>query len=241
MSGALDRLLTADSLGHYYNTERSGGVAKLFYPYAQAADRREAIREAIHEQHYLETAAGYSLDLIGRAIGLGRLEDEIDTAYRRRLRLEIMILTSSGTLEQVREILAEALGIDSANIWVYYNESPSQVLSDLPYFVEISIVHSALLLDEDQPWFKFSDDPENRAEASEQGFNTGQWLGRSTTTAEWVAEVHALLERVLATGVQYVIAGRGGFRFSIESDARTDDSDRGFDRGPWRGVFEDSE
>ncbi len=241
MSGTLDRLLTQDSLCHYYNTERSGGVAKLFYPYAQAADRRQSILEAIYEQHYLETAVGYSLDLIGRAIALGRLEDEIDTAYRRRLRLEYMILTSSGTLEQVRAILAEALGIEPGTILIYYNESPSQVLSDLPYFVEISIVHSALLLDEDRPWFKFSDDSETRAEASEQGFNTGQWLGRSTTKAEWLVELNALLERILATGVQYVIAGHGGFRFSLESAARTDDSDRGFDRGSWRGVFKDDE
>jgi len=241
VSSVLDRVLTAESLCHYYNTERSGGVAKLFYPYARAAERRETILDAIHEQHFLDTAVGYSLDLLGAGIGVGRLEDENDEAYRKRLWLEYMILTSSGTLEQVRAILAEALSIDPANIWAYYNESPSQVLDDLPYFVEISIGHSALLLDEERPWFKFSDNAEVRTAASEQGFDTGQWLGRATTKAEWLAEVHALLERILATGVQYVIAGRGGFRFSLEAETRTPDSDRGFDRGPWRGVYEEDE
>ena len=64
--GALDRLLTAKSLCHYYNTERSGGIAKLFYPYAQAVDRRETILRA---------------DLLLQLLGLRQiLKDSDDTA-----------------------------------------------------------------------------------------------------------------------------------------------------------------
>lgn len=233
----LDSIMTPEVLGHLYSTDRGSGVAKLFYPYAQSRDNVTRVHDEIYSGRFLATAAGHSLDLLGAGIGLGRNVSEPDDAYRRRLRLEYMILTSEGTLEDVRAIIAEALELDPGSIWIYFNESPSDGLTDLPYFVEIQLAHGVMLLGEEHGWFKFAGSDEARVASSEYGFNVGKWRSsREMDPDAFIAEINALLERILATGVQYVIGFRGGFRFSISETERTADSDRGFNTGRWRGT-----
>lgn len=233
----LQEILQGEVLGHYYNTSEGGGIAKLFYSYAQAIDCQSVISQAIRHNRYLATAEGRSLDLIGTGLGVGREQEETDELYRKRLRLEIMVLTSEGTLEEIRTILAEALGVASDTILIYNNEAPSQGLTDLPFFCEISLNHGCMLLDEASRLFKFSDDPVTSTYESKRGFDNGKWRESNKTQVQMLAATNAWIERILGTGVQYQIAAHGGFKFSDKATVSTFDSDRGFDNGRWRRVM----
>jgi hypothetical protein len=223
-------------LGHYYATDPGSNIAKFLTSHANRIDEIRAILDDIQDNRYLDTATGYSLDLIGAKLSLGRETEESDKTYRRRLKLEIMILISQGRIEEIREILAEGLQIDDTQILIYNNQAPSQGLTDLPFFCEISLDWGAFLLDVDDRWFKFSDTG-SRTTGSARGFDIGKWKGRSSMHIQHLAEVNELVERILGTGVQYQIAAHGGFRFSLNPTTRTDDSSYGFNSGHWRRVI----
>jgi len=224
-------------LGHYYANDEGSNIAKLLRSHANRIDEVRSILAEIRDNRYLDTATGWSLDLIGKKLGIGRASGESDEKYRDRLRLEIMILTSQGRLEEIRTILATALNIDPDQILIYNNEAPSQGLTDLRYFCEISLNWGVLLLSGESQWFKFSDSATARAEGSARGFDAGRWRAGNKTRTQYIAEINALIERILGTGVQYQIAAHGGFRFSTDANVRTNDSDRGFNRGRWRRVI----
>jgi len=224
-----------ESLGHMFHTVPGSNIHRLFSPYLAWLGEVQAGLEEILASRYLETATARSLDLLGAGIALGRLAGESDEAYRKRLRLEIKILCSQSTLEEIRAILSEGLGIPPDAILIYNNASPSQGLTDLPYFCEISLNHGALLLNEASRLFKFSDDYDAPAYESPRGFNVGKWRRtRNITREQMILEIVALIERILGTGVQYLIAAHGGFKFSDVYDTPAYESNRGFDRGRWR-------
>lgn len=223
-------------LGHYYAADGGSNIARFFTSHANRIDEIRSILAEIRQNRYLDTATGYSLDLIGDKLSLGRESGEIDTSYRRRLKLEIMILISQGRIDEIREILSEGLQIDLDQIRIYNNEAPSQGLTNLPFFCEISIDWGALLLDQEDRWFKFSDTA-SRVTGSARGFDVGKWKGRSGTHVQYLSEANELVERILGTGVQYQIAAHGGFRFSLNPTTRTDSSSYGFNSGRWRRVI----
>jgi hypothetical protein len=225
------------AFGYVYDERPTSGIGKLLYPYLALEELETETIEAIRDSRYLETAFGYSLDLIGDQIRCGRQVGQTDESYRTRLRLEIMVLTSAGTVEEVREILAEALEISPSQIQVTNNASPSQALEGLPFFVEVSLNYGAFLLGGGTQWFKFSDQATASAFDSPYGFGRGKWRGDGMTPETVVATISYWLERILATGVQYVIAVHGGFKFSDHATTDTLDSDRGFGQGKWSGVL----
>ena len=224
-------------LGHYYANDEGSNIAKLFGPHANRIDEIRSILQEIRANRYLASATGYSLDLIGRGIGVGRDEDEADEIYRKRLLLEIMILTSEGLIADIREILATALNIDPDQILIFNNAAPSQGLTDLVYFCEISLHWGVMLLSGVSQWFKFSDSATVRAEASSRGFDVGRWRAGHKTYVQHIAALNALIERILGTGVQYQIAAHGGFKFSDNATVRAVGSDLGFNYGRWRRVI----
>ncbi len=233
----LQEVLREEVLGHYYNTSEGGGIAKLFYPYAQAIDHASVLAADIETARYLASATARSLDLIGMGLGVGREQGETDEIYRKRLLLEIMIFNSGGRLEEIRTILVEALGVAADAILIYNNEAPSQGLTDLPFFCEISLNHGCMLLSGETRLFKFSDDPTTSTFGSKRGFDNGKWRENNQTQVQMLAETNALIERILGTGVQYQIAAHGGFKFSDQATVSTFNSDRGFDNGRWRRVM----
>jgi hypothetical protein len=233
----LQEILNEEVLGHYYNTSEGGGIAKLFYPYAQAIDRSGGLLERIQRDRYLETATARSLDLIGLGIGVGREQDETDEKYRQRLHLEIMVLISQATLEEIRAILVAALGVAPDAILIYNNEAPSQGLTDLPFFCEISLNHGCMLLGGETRLFKFSDAPTTSTYNSKRGFDNGKWRENNKTQVQMLVKTNQWIERILGTGVQYQIAAHGGFKFSDQATVSTFGSDRGFDNGRWRRVM----
>lgn len=225
------------AFGYVYDERPTSGIGKLLYPYLSLQELEEETIEAIRDSRYLETAFGASLDLIGDQINCGREASESDESYKKRLRLEIMIITSTGTLEEIRTILSTALDIAPEQIQITNNASPSQALEDLAYFVEVSLNYGAFLLGGTTQWFKFSDSPTASTFDSPYGFGRGKWRGEGMSPETVVATISAWLERILATGVQYVIAVHGGFKFSDHATVDTLDSDRGYGRGKWSGSL----
>jgi len=225
-----------DGLIHCYNDTPGGNFARLFWPLAKEMAEMREILETIRDSRYLESAEGYSLDLIGSGISLGRDDDESDFAYRKRLQLELLILCSQGTLEEIRTIISEALNIESGHIKIYNNAAPSEDLTDIPYFVEISVHERHYPKAEFAHGFKFSDNATESTFNSPLGFDMGVGMW-SKEPAAILTELEELLERILPTGVQYQLAVHGGFKFSDNATVSTFDSLQGFDNGAWRGAI----
>jgi hypothetical protein len=85
------------------NTERLVAI------FAAQVQELETVFLQLFEETTLETAEGVQLDNIGRIVGRERA-DETDTEYRARLRAQIQLNMSSGTIEQVLLIVDLALG-----------------------------------------------------------------------------------------------------------------------------------
>jgi hypothetical protein len=223
------------AFGYVYDERPTSGIGKLLYPYLSLQELETETIAAILDSRYLETAFGASLDLIGDQISCGREASESDESYKKRLRLEIMVITSAGTLEEIRTILSTALDIAPGQIQITNNASPSQALEDLVYFAEVSLNYGAFLLGGSTQWFKYSDLATEDTLDSPYGFGRGKWRGDGMSPETVVATVSYWLERILATGVQYVIAVHGGFKFSDHATTDTLDSDQGYGRGKWSG------
>jgi len=228
-------LVILKKLGHYYDDAPSGTVAKMLAGFAERLAEVRDLLEALPGNRFYATADGTSLDLLGAGLHVGREEGEVDTDYRDRLLLEVLIRTSSGQTNELRTIVAWALGIPAESIKIFWNESPSMAEPYLPFFAEISMNWSVLVKTEEKV-FKFAHDPLVSTFDSERGFNSGPWKSRKTRSA-LVAEAQALLERILPVGVQYVIGAHGGFKFSHDPLVSTFDSERGFNSGAWRGQL----
>ncbi len=74
----------------------------------QAQDVEAVLFEIVNETH-LETAVGESLNVLGRIVGEDR-QGLDDDAYRLRIKARIRLNLSSGTVEDILEILALVLG-----------------------------------------------------------------------------------------------------------------------------------
>lgn len=225
---------TLKALGHLFNDSPSGGFGKLFSAWADQHADMTSILVGVRNGHLVAMATGYALDLIGQALRFPREDGELDEPYRDRLQLEIDIRCSEGTLTEIRDIIARSLLIDHSTILIYQNEAPSLGLVDLPYFVEVSVNWGVLAAELTSGLFKFSDDPLVSLYGSDYGFDVGKWDRIVTQTTLPSTILNELLERILATGVQYVIAVHGGFKFSDDPLVSTHASSRGFDTGRLR-------
>ena len=207
---------------------------KLLWAWAEQYDLVDGILAEMAGCHNVATATGLSLDLIGQGLRFPRELDEADQSYRARLMLEIDIRSSQGTLEEIRDLVARSLQIDPATILIYQNKAPSLGLVDLPYFVEVSLNWKRLKAELSTGLFKFSDNPTVSTHASSKGFDTGAWERVATVSTLPSVIIVAILERILSTGVQYVIAVHGGFKFADDPTTSTHASQRGFDTGRLR-------
>lgn len=230
----LQRVLA--KLVHYYNDSPSGNIAKLFSPWASRIDEYLDTWTGVAASHFLDSATGISLDYIGSKFGMGRAENEPDEDLRARIKLEIMILISSGLVEEIRSIISAKINIPVGDILIYQNEAPSEGIGWLPYYVEISVLSKHLPQAGYEKGFKFATDPVVSTYDSSRGFDGGvlQWM---VTPAAMLSALEELIERILSTGVQYAIAVHGGFRFSADPTTSAFGSDQGFDAGAFRGRF----
>ncbi|PWU06781.1 MAG: hypothetical protein C5B43_01325 [Verrucomicrobia bacterium] len=79
----------------------------------------------LNTMRWLATAQGVQLDGLGQIIGLARYSGQSDTSYREDLQFQIFINQSSGTPEQVIEILKYLT--DASRIW-YFELYPAAYL-----------------------------------------------------------------------------------------------------------------
>src|SRR5690606_9597636 len=66
----------------------------------------EDVKWQLKTERWISTAIGQQLDEIGTILGLPRIINESDEDYRERLQFQIFINTSSGTPEEVMQVLA---------------------------------------------------------------------------------------------------------------------------------------
>lgn len=217
------------SLLHY---DRGRPAVRAFLdPAALELERVGTAALALYDQLFLETASGPALDAIGARWGLRRAEGQSDEEFRKRIRLEIHICLSSGTTDQIKDILCRWFSWPPGIVEI--NRNYSKLLNmGRDAFYEIRCPLS-LLIDPLSPnWFRFAQTEEEPVLQSERGFNLGRFK-YPVDLWNWrlVYELDALLDRITAAGVEWLIATYGGFRFSLDPLAPTEDSDRGFDRG----------
>ena len=199
---------------------------------------RELIQviQAVADCLFLSTATGKALDMIGERWGVVRREGESDEAYRKRIRFEIKICLSSGTTDDIRSLVCEYFGWPGSSIRI--NRNWSSITGKRDAFYEIQVPTGWLVQPEQPKWFKFSDDPTVSTYESEHGFNKGKFKYPSWIPAVWKFpyNLDAFLDRITASGVEWLISLYGGFRFSLNPLESTYDSDRGFDRGKLVGA-----
>lgn len=230
-------------IGDYYDAE--GNIQRSLFHYDRGKPKIRAFLEpaaaeferlgaaliALYDQLFLETASGPALDAIGARWGLRRAEGQPDQEFRKRIRLEIQICLSSGTTDQIKDIVCRWFSWPPGIVEI--NRNYSKLLNlwrDAFYEIRIPI---SLLIDPNEPnWFRFAQTEEEPVLQSPYGFDMGRFK-YPLDRWNWrlVEELDALLDRITAAGVEWLIAGFMGFRFSLDPLAPTENSDRGFDRG----------
>lgn len=86
----------------------------------------------------LETGVGHQLDLIGKLIGVKRYGVS-DTVYRVRLRVEILVKNSAGTLEQLLEIMRVATSLYPGTAFNIQQAGVATVVASLSGPVPVSL------------------------------------------------------------------------------------------------------
>ncbi|MEM4531236.1 MAG: fibronectin type III domain-containing protein [Thermofilaceae archaeon] len=236
-------------IGDYYDAE--GNIQRSLFHYDRGKPRIAAFLEpaaveferlgaaliALYDQLFLETASGPALDAIGARWGLRRAEGQPDQEFRERIRLEIQICLSSGTTDQIKDIVCRWFSWPPGIVEI--NRNYSKLLNMArDAFYEIRLPLSLLIDPNDPKWFRFAQ-TEELVLQSERGFDFGRFK-YPLDLWNWrlVYELDTLLDRITAAGVEWLIATFGGFRFSLDPLAPTENSDRGFDRGKLvGGVF----
>lgn len=98
-------LLVSQFRGQKANGELTN-LQKLIKVLVKPMQFLEDTKWALKTERWLNTSAGYQLDQIGIILGLPREINESDEDYRERLQFQIFINTTSGTPEEVMQILA---------------------------------------------------------------------------------------------------------------------------------------
>lgn len=81
-------------------------LQKLLKVIITPAQRLEDVKWQLKTERWLDTSVGVQLDRIGAILGLPRQINESDADYRERLQFQIFVNTTSGTPEEVMQVLA---------------------------------------------------------------------------------------------------------------------------------------
>ena len=181
------------------------------------------------------TASGDKLDVLAERYGVYRDKDESDEALRERLYTEVLICTSVGSVNHIKQILERVVGIPAEEIEVYLNYSPSLGIDPIDAFIEVSIPIMYLTAPEELNIFQFADEETVPDFDSDSGFDYGRLIFYSSP--DYSQQFDEILERIVAAGVGFTVSGRGSFQFADDPVTPDLDSDDGFDAGTLSGVL----
>jgi hypothetical protein len=230
-----------DSDGEYEQTD----FGALIGSYAEIAEAIRATSIEVLAEQYLDFARGQQLEQIGEEVDIQRWNEESDESLRRRIRARFRQIISAGTIDEIRESVAELLDTDSENVEMV-EEFEYEVATfdiDLPESaIDESPISESYLHEHVQGmkaagveyrsapraepgWFEFrseeeyDDDPDDTDLGPERGFGAGGWYGGPFLIGDW-------------------------FQFQSEdsyeddSDDSEHGSDQGWDAGQWyNGPF----
>lgn len=228
--GAIDRI--ERKLPHYDRGKPR--IRAALTPAAEEIDRLEQTFVALRDAWYVSTAKGEALDNIAARWGLTRYRDENDERLRDRVRREIKTCLQNATVEDLKEVLQWWLGWDAKAVRIYVNYSPT-LDQEKDAFFEVQVPISWLARPQEIN-FRFSADPDDSTFNSEYGFNRGTWRLPVEPFLEYPVNADELLDRVAAAGVKFLFGVYGGFRFSLDPDDSTFESDFGFNAGKFVGI-----
>jgi hypothetical protein len=220
---------TQRSLMHFDRAKP--GIRAFLEPGCKELDRVAEVVHGIFSSLFLASATGHAIDQIGERWGIVRAEGQNDDEYKARIRLEIDICLSSGTTDEIRDLVCRWFGWDGSAIRLTRNFSHI-LMEHRDAFYEI-LLPVGWIVDPEQPnWFKFSDIADESTFDSPLGFNRGRFaipLGPGAWRLPY--DIDEFLDRITASGVEWLVGLYGGFRFSYYYLESTYDSDRGFDTG----------
>jgi hypothetical protein len=182
-----------DSDGEYEQTD----FGALIGAYAEIGELMRATAIEVLAEQYLDFAHGRQLEHIGEEVDIERWDDESDDSLRRRVQAAFRAIISGGTIDDIRNSVAELIGVD-------LEENPDAVeiveTFEEPAHFDVEIDEDALeetdipddYVDEhirqmkaagvvyDEPeepdWFEYHDDPES--DEDERGETHGWGEGR---------------------------------------------------------------
>lgn len=137
-----DRLINL--LTDNYKKDRSSNIGKLFIIITEEFDKMRDTLQKIEDYRDVNVASGYTLDKIGANIEQfrGIAEDEI---YRVLIKYKLRGVASSGTINEIIEIVSDTLEIDPSEIGIaetYNDEEPEPAaisIAKVPYGALLSI------------------------------------------------------------------------------------------------------
>jgi hypothetical protein len=222
---------------HYYGRENTGkNTHKLLSTCVDLVESIGEAADAVRKDWSIGAATGNKLDILAERYGVYRQADEPDESLRERLYTEVLICTSSGSVDELKTILERVLEIPGEEIEIYLNTSPSLGIDIIDTYIEISLPLAYFGELETPDIFMFADSETVPDFDDPYGFDYGRLLygvvGLPDTT-----EIYALLERIVAAGVGFTVSGYGGFMFSDWDAVSNFDDDNGFGAGMLSGVI----
>ena len=220
---------------HYYGREDTGRTTHRIV--RALSESVAAIGTELKDvgEDWTLTASGDKLNALAERYGVYRDKDESDKDFQERFYTEVLICTSIGSVNDIKQILERVVGIPAEEIEVYLNYSPSLGLDPIDAFIEVSIPLLYLTAPEELNIFQFADSPTVSDFDSDSGFDYGRLIFYSST--DYSQQFDEILERIVAAGGGFTVSGRGSFQFADDPATSDLDSDNGFDAGTLSGVL----
>ena len=223
MGNSLENLI--ERLPSYFERSENSSNYSLLNLGGEELDELKQTAEELANVIVIDKTEGYNLDRIGENIQQrrGYLKDRI---YKILLKARIKINISSGTINEIIEILSTIFETD-----------PSEIEVEEPFWGT----------------FKFSSKDNEPEYNNDYGFDSGKLATNPQDCAhfklylppkalnsvgfsrQWFEE---LVKEISAAGVSIELALKGTFSFASENDTPDYDNDYGFDSGTLGAYFE---
>jgi hypothetical protein len=102
-----------------YNTSPSSNIYRLLSSVSEQLDMFVEDTEKIRNSKFVDYAEGEDLDKIARILNLERLSNENDRTFRGRIKSKVPSFIGGGTLESIRQVIVNLLGVEPSIIEHY--------------------------------------------------------------------------------------------------------------------------
>jgi hypothetical protein len=135
--------------GFYRAWDRQSALFCLINAFAKSLGEQQKDLYLILRSHWVDTAIGINLDLLGSLYGLKRRVDEPDDDFRSRIKSTIVIYKGGGTVEAIKTQTSVYLAVAKEEITLIENPRVAQTLDKRIKYGDELFIKSNSMNDED--------------------------------------------------------------------------------------------